>query len=55
MEKKFSIDEILTAVYDLQNKKKQKIIEVEEVKTVKKEKSDIPVNTLRLIIEAENL
>ena len=53
MEQNFSIDEILNAVNDLQNKKKKKIIEVKEINNDKKDASDIPTNTLRLIMEAE--
>ena len=55
MQRNFSIGEILTAVNDLQNIKKEKKVIVKKVGIVKKESSNIPVNTLRLIEEAEKI
>tara|TARA_B110001452_G_scaffold260289_1_gene257622 strand:- start:1048 stop:1221 length:174 start_codon:yes stop_codon:yes gene_type:complete len=55
MEHNFNIDEILAAVNDLQNRKKERKIGTKEIKAVKKDNSDIPVNTLRLIEEAEKI
>ena len=51
MEEKYSINEILIAVNDLQNIKREKIVN----KPVLVKKSDIPTNTLKLIEEAEKI
>ena len=53
MEQSYSIDEILIAVNDLQNNKKEKKITIQSNTTNIKIKSDIPIDTLRLIEEAE--
>ncbi len=53
MEDNYSIDEILSAVDDLQNLKRNKIKKVSNVSTAKTEDSGIPKNTLKLIEEAE--
>ena len=53
MKENYSIDEILSAVDDLQNLKKNKTKKVSSVSNAKTENSDIPKNTLRLIVEAE--
>ena len=53
MEDNYSIDEILSAVDDLQNLKRNKIKKVSNVSTSKTEDSGIPKNTLKLIEEAE--
>ena len=53
MEDNFSIDEILSAVDDLQNLKSNKTKKVSSVSNTKTNNSDIPKNTLRLIEEAE--
>ena len=50
MDEKYSIEEILNAVNELQKVKK---IKVESTKSKKLDNSDIPKNTLRLIEEAE--
>ena len=55
MEQNFSIDEILTAVNDLQNRAKPKKVEGEKIKTIKSDNSNIPKNTLQLIEEAEKI
>jgi hypothetical protein len=55
MEEDYTIDEILSAVNEIQNKKKIKKTENFESKPVKKDYSAVPKNTLKLIEEAENL
>ena len=55
MKEQYSIDEILSAIDDLQNLKKEKKIDAIVInKPVQKNRSDdIPLNTLKLIEEAE--
>ena len=53
MKDNFSIDEILSAVSDLQNFKKEKSNKFSKDSLSKYDNSDIPKNTLRLIEEAE--
>ena len=54
MKERYSINEILNAIDDLQNLKKEKKVETIVItKTIPKKRSDIPSNTLRLIEEAE--
>ena len=53
MEENYSIDEILSAVDDLQNLKRNKTKKVSSVSNAKTDDSGIPKNTLRLIEEAE--
>tara|TARA_B100000214_G_scaffold367033_1_gene336703 strand:- start:69 stop:242 length:174 start_codon:yes stop_codon:yes gene_type:complete len=53
MEDNFSIDEILSAVNDLQNISKEKNKKNLKESSEKFDNSNIPVNTLRLIEEAE--
>ena len=54
MKDQYTINEILNAVDDLQNLKKEKKIETIVInKPILKKKSDIPSNTLKLIEEAE--
>ena len=53
MKENYSIDEILSAVDDLQNLKKNKTRKVSKVLNAKTDNSDIPKNTLKLIEEAE--
>jgi len=53
MEDNYSIDEILSAVNDLQNFKRNKTKKVSNVSNAKTDDSGIPKNTLRLIEEAE--
>ncbi len=53
MEDNFSIDEILSAVDDLQNLKRNKTKKVSSVSNAKTGNSDIPKSTLKLIEEAE--
>ena len=54
MKEQYTINEILNAIDDLQNSKKQrKIYTIVINKPVPKKKTDIPSNTLKLIEEAE--
>ena len=54
MKEQYSIDEILNAIDDLQNLKKEKKIDTILIsKPIPKKKPDIPSNTLKLIEEAE--
>ena len=55
MEQNYSIDEILIAVNKIQNKKKEKISLTNKISNVKKKNISIPVNTLKLIEEAEKI
>ena len=53
MNQKYTIDEILIAISDLQNKKRERKNENLKKEVVKKNYSEIPKDTLRLIEEAE--
>ncbi len=53
MENSYSIDEILSAVDDLQNFKRNKTKKISNDSNAKTEDSGIPKNTLKLIEEAE--
>ena len=54
MKEQYSINEILNAIDDLQNIKKEKKIDTIVInKPIPQKKSDIPSNTLKLIEEAE--
>ena len=53
MEDNYSIDEILSAVDDLQNLKKNKTKKTSNNSNSKSDNSSIPKNTLKLIEEAE--
>ena len=53
MEENYSIDEILSAVDDLRNLKKNKTKKVSNDSNAKTDNTDIPKNTLKLIEEAE--
>ena len=56
MDEKYSINEILNAINDLQDIKNEKIFDkIKVVKPVSVKKSDIPTNTLKLIEEAEKV
>ena len=51
---KYTINEIINAINDLQNIKKERILDKIELKKSKTtQKADIPSNTLKLIEEAE--
>jgi hypothetical protein len=51
----YSIDEILLAVNEIKNRKKRKKFEEKTFQPIKNENSSIPVNTLKLIEEAEKV
>ena len=53
MEDNYSIDEILSAVNDLQNLKGNKTKKVSNISNAKTDNSEIPKNSLKLIEEAE--
>ena len=53
MKDNYSIDEILSAVNDIQNFKKEKNNKFTKPSHSKSNNSDIPKNTLKLIEEAE--
>jgi len=53
MEQNYSIDEILSAVEEIQNKKKEGKSKVSVTPIVKKDYSEVPKHTLKLIEEAE--
>tara|TARA_Y100000994_G_scaffold96641_1_gene80082 strand:- start:278 stop:472 length:195 start_codon:yes stop_codon:yes gene_type:complete len=54
MKEQYSVDEILSAIDDLQDLKQEKKIDTIVInKPILKKKSDIPTNTLKLIEEAE--
>ena len=53
MENNYSIDEILSAINDLQNISKDKNKNISKEPLIKSDASNIPKNTLRLIEEAE--
>ena len=53
MKDNYSIEEILSAINDLQNISKNKNKKISKETAVKFESSNIPKNTLRLIEEAE--
>ena len=55
MNQKYTIDEILIAISDLQNKKRERKNENFKKEVVKKNYSEIPKDTLRLIEEAEKI
>ena len=53
MERNFSIDEILSAVDEIQNKKKEEESKKTIILPKKKDYSEVPKHTLSLIEEAE--
>ena len=55
MEQNYSIDEILMAVNEIQNKKKEKKTESKKNKPAQIDYSAVPRNTLKLIEEAEKI
>jgi hypothetical protein len=55
MKYNYSIDEILSAVDKIQNKKREKKSETLKHKTIQKDYSAVPKNTLKLIEEAEEI
>ena len=55
MNHNYSIEEILSAVNEIQNKKKVKKIETLKNKSAIKDYSSVPKDTLKLIEEAEKI
>tara|TARA_B110000240_G_C13233017_1_gene339807 strand:- start:90 stop:263 length:174 start_codon:yes stop_codon:yes gene_type:complete len=55
MDHNYSIEEILSAVNEIQNKKKIKKIETFNNKSAIKDYSSVPKDTLKLIEEAEKI
>ena len=55
MEQNYSIDEILSAVDEIQNKKKVEKIKKSSANSLKQDYSVVPKNTLKLIEEAEKV
>ena len=55
MDQSYTIEEILSAVSEIQNKKIKKKTKVLENKLIKKDYSKVPQNTLKLIEEAEKI
>jgi len=55
MEKNYSINEILSAVDKIRNKKKEKKSEVIKTKNFQKDYSSVPKSTIKLIEEAEKI
>ncbi len=53
MDKNYSIDEILSAVDEIQNRKKEEKNEVSLSLSINKDYSEVPKHTLKLIEEAE--
>ena len=53
MDQNYSIDEILSAVDEIQNRKKEEKNEVSLSLSIKKDYSEVPKHTLKLIEEAE--
>ena len=53
-EQNYSIEEILTAVQEIQNKNMKKKSETIKKKIIQKDYTAVPKNTLRLIEEAED-
>jgi hypothetical protein len=54
MEENFTIDEILSAIDLIHEKKKRKEVNTTKTNLVQKDFSAVPKNTLKLIEEAEN-
>ena len=55
MEKNYSIDEILSAVDEIQKKKKEEKNKASSTTLYKKDYSEVPKHTLKLIEEAEEI
>ena len=55
MEQNYSIDEILSAVDEIQNKKKVEKKKVSAIQSLNKDYSEVPKHTLKLIEEAEEI
>ena len=55
IEQNYSIDEILSAVAEIQNNKKKEKKKISFTSKVKKDFSEVPKHTLKLIEEAEEI
>jgi len=55
MEKNYSINEILSAIDEIQNMKKEKKSEIIKTNYFNKDYSSVPKNTIKLIEEAEKV
>ena len=55
MDHRYSIDETLLAVNEIQNKEKEKKNTIHKNKPIPKDYSKVPLDTLRLIEEAEKI
>ena len=55
MEQYYSINEILLAVDEIQNKKKERKNKITSITSKKKDYSEVPKHTLKLIEEAEKV
>jgi len=55
VDKNYTIEEILSAVDEIFNKKKLQVSGKYKNKIIKKDFSSVPKNTLKLIEEAENM
>ncbi len=55
MERVYSIDEILSAVDEIKNKKKEKNNKTSSPQLIKNNYSEVPKHTLKLIEEAEDI
>jgi hypothetical protein len=55
MDRKYSIEEILMAVNEIQNIKNEKKTHTTKIKLAQKDYSAVPKNTLKLIEEAEKI
>ena len=53
MEQSYSIDEILSAIDEIQNKKKEEKNKMSSKSSIKKDYSEVPKQTLKKIEEAE--
>ena len=53
IDQNYSIDEILSAVYEIEKKRKQEKNKISFLPSTKKDYSEVPKNTLKLIEEAE--
>ena len=55
MDQNYSIDEILSAVDEIQNMKKEENSKTSFIRSIKKDYSEVPKHTLKLIEEAEKI
>ena len=53
MKQNYSIDEILSAVDEIQNKKREEKNKMSSKSSIKKDYSEVPKQTLKIIEEAE--